>query len=276
MSDKTFLSSGFYPFPSGRLFLKAKFNNSTSLTNAVLFLPPFAEEMNKTRHLISAVMQQLAATGCHSFMLDNFGTGDSEGDLDQASLDIWRNDIYELIKLLRQHGYQHFSVVAIRFGALQLFDLLNNNALALPLQQIVLWQPMFDAAKFWQQFARIKVAEAMANGIKISQKDLEQQLLDGDTLEIAGYPLSPQFYQSLLGMETAIASELQHNQLSWFETSQLDNIAVPVQKMLQQLKQHGELNFVQLKAEPYWQTTELANADKLIALTVQQLTGGQE
>jgi hypothetical protein len=32
---------------------------------------------------------------------------------------------------------------------------------------------------------------------------------------------------------------------------------------------------VQLKAEPYWQTTELASADKLIALTVQQLAGGQ-
>lgn len=272
---KNRLGSGFINLSNHRLFLQAT-GNSTSTKKAILILPPFAEEMNKTRHLISALMQQLAEVGCHSFMLDNFGTGDSEGDLDQASVDIWRNDIHEFTKLLQQQGYQHLSVVVIRFGALQLFDLLNNDALPLPLQQIILWQPMFDAAKLWQQFARIKVAEAMASGNKVSQKELEQQLNEGHTIEIAGYPISPPFYQSLLNIKSAIPALLPHSKFSWFETSQLENIAVPVQKMLQQLQQQGEVNFVQLKAEPFWQTTELANADELINLTVQQLSGGQK
>jgi exosortase A-associated hydrolase 2 len=267
------LANSFVNLTNHRLFLRVT-GNATSSENAILILPPFAEEMNKTRHLISTAMHTLTAAGCHSFLLDNLGTGDSEGDLDQASVDIWRNDIQQFIHLLQQHGYQSLSVIAIRFGSLQLFDLLNNDDSLLPLKQIVLWQPMFDTAKFWQQFARIKVAEAMASGNKVSQKDLEQQLLQGETIEIAGYPISPQFYQSLLSMQTAIPAALQHCQLSWFETSQLENIALPVQKMLQQLQQHTEVNFVQLKAEPYWQTTELASADKLIALTVKQFAGG--
>jgi len=274
MSRGIFVNSGFYPFSSGQLFLHAKLDIATK--NAILILPPFAEEMNKTRHLINTVVQQLIAAGCNSFMLDNFGTGDSEGDLDQASVDIWRHDIQQFIELLQQQGYQRLSVIAIHFGAMQLFDLLNNNSLALPLQHIVLWQPIFEVKKFWQQFARIKVAEAMASGNKISQKDLEQQLLQGDTLEIAGYPISPAFYQSLLNIRAEIPAQLNGCQLSWFETSQIENIALPVQKMLQQLQQHSDVNFLQFKDEPYWQTTELASADKLIALTVQQLTGGEQ
>ncbi|MAD74813.1 MAG: glycosyl transferase [Rheinheimera sp.] len=274
MSRDVFVNSGFYPFSSGQLFLHAKVDIATE--NAVLILPPFAEEMNKTRHLINTVMQQLAAADCNCFMLDNFGTGDSEGDLDQASVGIWRNDIQQFIALLQQDGYQRLSVVAIRFGALQLFDLLNNDALGLPMQNIVLWQPIFDVKKFWQQFVRIKVAEVMASGKKVSQKDLEQQLLQGNTIEIAGYPISPDFYQSLLSMQTAIPAQLQRCQLSWFETSQLENIALPVQNMLLQFQENQDVNFVQLKAEPYWQTTELANADELITLTVQQLVGGQQ
>lgn len=269
------LASSFVNLNNRRLFLMAT-GNLTSNENAILILPPFAEEMNKTRHLMSAVMQQLAAAGCNCFMLDNFGTGDSEGDLDQASVDIWRHDILQFIELLQQQGYQRLSVIAIRFGAMQLFDLLNKDALALPLQNIVLWQPIFDVKKFWQQFARIKVAEAMASGNKISQKELEQQLLQGDTLEIAGYPISPEFYQSLLNIKAAIPAQLSDCQLSWFETSQIENIALPVQKMLQQLQQHSDVNFQQFKEEPYWQTTELASADKLIASTVQQLTGGKQ
>ncbi len=266
------LASSFITLNGRRLFLRAT-GNSKGRPNAVLFLPPFAEEINKTRHLANKVIQQLATADCNSFMLDNFGTGDSEGDLDQASLDIWREDIHEFIKLLQQQGYQNLNVIAIRFGSLQLLDLLNNNSLALPLEQIVLWQPMFDPAKFWQQFVRIKVAEAMASGTKISQKELEQQLDNGDNIEIAGYPISPAFYHSLQQMNTSLPARLAEYQLSWFETSQLDTVALPVQKKLQQLQQQTKVNFVPLKAEPYWQTTELASADELIAATVKQLAG---
>lgn len=242
--------------------------------HAVVVLPPFAEEMNKTRHLLSATMRGLAATGHSCFMLDNYGTGDSEGDLDSTSAVIWRDDLLALLNLLKAEGYQQLSFIAVRFGALQLFDLLNQPALPLPVTRLILWQPMFDSAKFWQQFARIKVAEAMATGVKLSQAELEQQLLAGETVEIAGYPLNQAFYQSLSELQSAVPAGLAQYQLSWFETSQLDAIALPVQKKLEQLQQVTAVNFVQLKAEPYWQTTELARADELIALTIEQFSRG--
>lgn len=263
--------SGFLPLSRGNVFLHTQLAQTTS---AAILLPPFAEEMNKTRHLLSTTMRELAATGHSCFMLDNYGTGDSEGDLDSASAVIWREDLLALLKVLKAEGYQQLSFIAVRFGALQLFDLLNQPALPLPVTRLILWQPMFDSAKFWQQFARIKVAEAMATGVKLSQAELEQQLLGGETVEIAGYPLNQAFYQSLSELQSAVPTGLAQYQLSWFETSQLDAIALPVQKKLEQLQQVTAVNFVQLKAEPYWQTTELARADELIALTIEQFSRG--
>lgn len=257
---------------SGHLFLHVArgSNNNT----AVVILPPFAEEMNKVRHLLSDTMRKLAAAGLSCFMLDNYGTGDSEGDLDTATTTIWREDLLQLLSKLRNEGFEQVSFIAVRFGTLQLFDLLNQHELPLTTKQLLLWQPMFDVTKFWQQFARIKVAEAMASGVKLHQKDLEQQLNDGHSVEIGGYPISPDWYHSLLQMQLNLPVVLPQFSLSWFETSQLDNIAIPVQKMLQQLEQQQKVNFVQLNAEPYWQTVELARADALITLTVQQLTAG--
>lgn len=241
----------------------------------LIILQPFAEEQNRIRHLIRKLAESLQKQGWQILLPDNYGTGDSDGDLDTATTTLWREDLIQLLQMLRDDGFEQVSFIAIRFGCLQLFDLLNKHDLPLTPGKLILWQPMFDVAKFWQQFARIKVAEAMANGTKSSQKALEQQLDDGTTLEIAGYPISPKFYQSLQQMQCNLPAVLTQFTLSWFETSQLDNTSLPVQKMLQQLQQQQNVIFNQIKAEPYWQTAELASADTLIALTVQQFNKGE-
>lgn len=266
------LQNGFIKMSTGHNFLYAPLQLTAN--TAIVILPPFAEEMNKSRHLLSALMRQLAAQGHSCFMLDNYGTGDSDGDLDSATTAIWRTDLLQLLTLLQQQGFAQVSFIAVRFGVLQLFDLLNQHPLPLTPGKLIFWQPLYSVEKFWQQFVRIKVAEAMAAGTKISQKALEQQLNQGELIEIAGYPISMPFYHSLLQMHTALPTCLSQFELSWFETSQLDNIALPVQQQLQQLQQAVAVNFVQLNAEPYWQTSELASADALIQLTVQQICEG--
>jgi len=266
----TELQTGFCHLTTGHNFLLV--NADRSQQQAIVFIPPFAEEMNKSRHIISATMRKLNAAGYSCYLLDNYGTGDSEGDLDSATMTIWRDDLQQLLTLLAKRGIRNVSFIAIRFGTLQLFDLLNQYELPLPLGRVVLWQPFFDLAKFWQQFARIKVAEAMASGSKLSQKQLELQLEQAQTIEIAGYPISPAFYHSLLQANTAFPSQLSDAALYWLETSQLESVAVPVEKMRQQLQSLCQLKFHQLKDEPYWQTTELADATHLQALTLAYFT----
>lgn len=277
------LTTGFIPLTQGHNFLLSRPANradtaatphSNVSTDALIVLPPFAEEMNKSRHIISQLMSVLAQKQFNCFMLDNFGTGDSEGDLTDATTNLWRDDLASLIEHLAQAGYSTISFVAIRFGALQLFDLLNQVQPALPVKQVVLWQPVFDSKKLWQQFVRVKIAEAMASGSKVSQAEIEQQIASGDTVEIAGYPVNGAFYHSLFELQPTFPPALSQSKLHWLEVSKLDTVALPVQKTKAMIEQHTELHFEQLKAESFWQTQELASADELIAATA-KLLGAQ-
>ena len=257
------LSGQFIVLNGRRLFCLAGIDHTDEAT---LLLPPFAEEANKTRHLQSALLRQLKQLGHSVLLIDNFGTGDSEGDLDTTTTALWREDLLQLIAQLQQQGIKRLNVVAVRFGALQLFDLMAHSPLAF--NRIVLWQPLFDAAKCWQQFARIKLAEAMAAGQKVTQAQLEQQLTAGQVVEIAGYPINYAFWQSLISMPTELPPQLKNCQLCWLETSALAQTALPVEKKLAQLRELTSVHYQQINAEPYWQTTELANADTLLAATV--------
>lgn len=263
------IGSGFYNLTTGHVFIRTEIAKNTS--RMVLLLPPFTEEMNKSRHLLSQLMLQLKQQGISSILPDHYGTGDSEGDLDQASVVLWRNDLQQLIQQLSTQGVRQLDVVAVRFGAIQLFDLLNSSSLPLTLGKVILWQPQYDAGRFWQQFLRLKIAEKMAAGEKLSQKQLEQQLETGHTIEVAGYPVSPAFYNSLQQLQPAFPEALKHKPLLWLEISALDNIALPVQQKRTALESLCQLTFNQLKLDPFWQTAELTQATPLIADTVKYL-----
>ena len=279
------LNSGFFSGSKGQLFLSVQHNSANQIASAcagaVVLLPPFADEMNKSRHLLTKLMRQLSANGYDSFLLDNYGTGDSEGDLDQTSVDIWRTDLQQFLQIVAQCGYQHVSFVAVRFGSLQLFDLLNQFSLPLALQQIVLWQPWFDTTKFWQQFARIKLAQSLGSNNKLTLTSLTQQLSAGVDLEIAGYPINATFYTSLMQLQSQFPAVLQHSPVHWFNSTTSTTVAPAVQHSISALSQQCLLNVVHLPCQPYWQAAELVQAPELISQTaalfaMQDVSGQQQ
>ncbi len=238
-----------------------------------LLLPPFAEEMNKCRHLFSELRQQLTA---HSdlLLLDPYGTGDSLGDLDTASAQRWAADWLSLLHIVKAKGYQRFNVVAVRYGHLQLIDLLQHQ-LPLPVHKVVLWQPYLQVSTFLQQFFRLKIAEQMAKGEKITQKELEAQLSAGNLVEIAGYPITDHFVSSvhsLQGLDT-LPPLYQQTPLLWLETSMLQNVSPACEKGIALLSKHFMVQYQQLLGPPWWNASELVYNSELISRSCAFLTG---
>lgn len=266
------LKTGFWPGCQGNNFLLVQHAANSlppdNVTNAVVVLPPFAEEMNKCRHLLTQLMRQLAAAEYDCFLPDHYGTGDSEGDLDSTTVDIWRSDLYQLLQLIAKQGYSSVSFVAVRFGTLQLFDLLQRHSLPLPLKHLVLWQPMFDVAKFWQQFLRIKVAESITLATPLTQAQLEQQLQQGHGFDVAGYPVSPAFFLSVMQMQYQFPPTLQQQTVHWCDTSDNGKLSLATQRKIEQLSPYCQLNVCSVPSAPYWQATELVPAAELIRQTV--------
>ncbi len=238
-----------------------------------LIIPPFAEEMNKCRHLFSLLRQQFNAKS-DMLLLDPFGTGDSDGDLVDTTAQQWASDWHSVVALAGKAGYQKINLLAARFGALQMFDILQQE-LPLPLNKIVLWQPYLQSSTFLQQFFRLKIAEQMATGNKTTQKELEQQLSTGEVLEIAGYPITQNFVSSIHALKdvASLPALYQQTPLLWLETSMLPNISPVCEKGMALLSQYFAAEFTQLQGPAWWNATELVQSPELIARSVEFLTG---
>lgn len=170
---------------------------------ALLVLQPFAEESNRCRFMWPQLASQLG--DIDTFVLDGWGCGDSAGDFSEASIRRWRTHLLLFIQQLQQLGYRELRFLAVRFGALQLLDLLSFGPLPLPVSQVLLWQPQLQSHAFLTQWLRLKQANLNSHPTTDSPKALRAQLEQGLTIDIAGYALTPAFYQELTQLQPRLA-----------------------------------------------------------------------
>ena len=188
---------------AGRLFCTGSISDEAAGPgHSVVILPPFADEMNKSRHVLAAVVRALGSAGHNVLMPDLYGTGDSEGDFGDATLDIWRSDIDTTIERLSPHGT--VDIVGLRAGALFAVD----AALRYRVGSLVLINPLLDGKQLLNQTFRLHLASALKGGGRGGTiTKLKQRLVAGEVLEIGGYPMTWQLVHeleelSLYGMTT--------------------------------------------------------------------------
>ena len=87
---------------------------------------------------------RLRNAGCRVLRFDYYGTGDSEGDLQDASVDQWVADVCAAIREVRLMGLTDVSVVGLRLGA----ALAALAARQEPIARLALWEPVLDGAAY--------------------------------------------------------------------------------------------------------------------------------
>jgi exosortase A-associated hydrolase 2 len=159
---------------------------------AVLYVPPFAEELNRTRRMAALGARRLAAHGYGVLQIDLLGTGDSAGDFLDARWDLWKQDLDLGAAWLRARLDAPLTLWGLRLGALLALDFARTAAM--PLAPMLLWQPVTSGSTYLTQFLRLRTANAMLGDDAAAQtgtKALRAALAAGQTLEIAGYDLTP-------------------------------------------------------------------------------------
>jgi len=180
-------SARFEDFPDGQRFTNEWLPDGVSPRRAVLLLPPFGEEMNKSRRTISLAARLFASRGFAVHAFDPAGTGDSEGEFGDATWARWTSDANFAIARLAEKSSTPLTLWAIRSGALLL------PGLDRPPADVLLWQPVTSGDAFLTQLLRLKVAADAFAGVEgTTTKQLRAQLVAGETLEIAGYELNPE------------------------------------------------------------------------------------
>jgi exosortase A-associated hydrolase 2 len=241
----------------------------------LLFLPPFAEEMNKSRRMMARLGHALAAQGIGLCLPDLFGTGDSGGDFAEADIAIWRRDLPLITKHLNErHGCRRLALGGLRCGALLAMQARPDLE---PVVACLLWQPMHKGQQQLTQFLRLRQAAAiMGSGPKETLQELQARLADGETLEVAGYRLSPGLAAGLATAEIAGHCPPPTCPTAWLELSaRPEPVLSPVSaKLLADWQGQGaDVRPQAVAGDSFWATQELVDAPHLIDASVAALQG---
>lgn len=263
----------FVPSASGRI-LVTFYRPRCDARHTVLLVPPFGDEMNKSRAMLARMGQLLAARGIATALPDLFGTGDSDGEFSDATWETWRADLASTVRWAADALAPVRDLLAVRLGAALAADASNGGQLP-RMKRSVLWQPVFDRARFLTQFLRLRTAAAAATDDRPeSVEELRRQLLAGSPLEIAGYELSTELGRALAEATPFAALPEIWGSVSWMEIGRSPDaqIAPPSRALVDATKARGNpVDTWMTTGEPFWMATEIVINDALLKHSIEVL-----
>lgn len=256
------LEGHFIPSAEGCLFV-TQFGEISSDT-AILCLPSITEELNLSRAVVAKQAQLFAKNNLPCFVLDYYGTGDSEGEFEQANGDIWLDNILDIGQWLTEQGIEKIILFGVRFGSLLILAHQNKLHQALPIVKQILWKPVTSGKQFAGQFIRIKQANSMMN--KSSERiNWRAQVLEGNDTEIAGYLLTKKMLLSMEALQLCKTFQPK-SELHWFDLSSKEPTPL-AQRLVSQWSENKAIIHC-FDCPSFWQVPEVFSLPELEQLTL--------
>lgn len=245
------------------------FAPATPARGAVLYLPPLTEEMNRCRALAAAQARAFADAGYACLLLDYFGTGDSAGELQDATWDTWRADVLTAADWLEQNTGLPVTLWGCRLGALLAADVANHAPARF--RHLVWWQPVADGKLYLTQFLRLRVAFLMDRGLPAeTTEQMRAQLAAGNNVVVSGYALPGGIANAIDQLRITDCTNLTVCRIDWLENVSEPGkpLALPSQKTIEALRAQGnQVNAHPFTAPPIWQLHERDEAPDLLEKT---------
>ncbi|GAK32249.1 hypothetical protein JCM17846_25360 [Iodidimonas nitroreducens] len=248
--------------PSGPLFCLDCQPADLAPRARLLIIPPFAEEMNRSRLMMRGLASALAKKGVHARIFDLYGTGDSAGRFIDADWSIWLDDLRMMIRDMAALGTPLW-LCGIRNGALLLAAALQKQGFTPA--GLLLVQPVVAGDPFLTRFLRIRVAQAMAQGERETTAALKSRLLEQHIpVRVGGYDLAPALAKSLCGQSLEALPPPPDLPICWIETG-----LQPIDESLSLARipeswQGPNLHFSHAREEAVWAQTEPDGAPLLV------------
>jgi len=250
---------------------------------AVLYLHPWAEEMNKARRMAALQARALAEAGHAVLQVDLHGCGDSSDTWAEASWTGWVDDAVLaaqwLVARYPAAAQGQLWLWGLRAGALVAVQAAARLA---PRCHFLFWQPASSGRVLLQQFLRLKGAAELQGDAKGVIDAARRGLAAGQVQHIAGYPLSPALAQ---GLEQAALTPPPEQpghapgRVVWLELStRLEATLLPASTpRVDEWRAAGHAVQTQVVAGPaFWQTVEIEDAPALISASLAALSDQTE
>jgi uncharacterized protein len=232
----------------------------------ILYVHPFADEMNLSRRTVARAARGLAEDGWIVLLLDLLGCGDSSGEFGEASWEAWLDDVcFAFAWLQRQHRAMPV-LWGLRAGCLLITEAVHRLSLQ---PHVMLWQPVSCGRLFLGQFLRLKAAADMLaeRAERTGIKALREQLAQGAEVEVGGYALSPELALPLDAAELNIPNGYT-GKVIWCEVCASDgskNLSPAAEARVQSWRQSGiQITPCVVDGPLFWQMQEVTANKQLI------------
>lgn len=236
----------------------------------LVYLHPFAEEMNKSRRMAALQSRAFAQVGFAVLQIDLRGCGDSSGDFGDASWDDWLADAVLAWRWLRARIDGPLWLWGLRAGCLLASEAARRVDAP---SRLLFWQPTSSGKQVLQQFLRLAVAGELLSGREEGGADvLKARLAAGEVVEVAGYRLHPSLARGLDQAELVPPAQVEA--LAWLEVTTRDELVLgsASQRAVDRWSASGcELLTRVVRGPAFWQTSEIEEAPSLVAASVAAL-----
>jgi exosortase A-associated hydrolase 2 len=196
-----FLEKHFF-FNSGghRLFGFLHSSQEDHSSRGVIICPPFAEEKQDSHRVLVNFARELARKCFGVLRFDYFGTGDSEGDWEEATVSDWLSDIRAAIDWVATNlEITTLGLIGLRIGGTFAALAAESND---RVKFLILWNPVINLKAHFYQILRSNLTTQMrVHGKVLYNRDhLLSQLKNGDIINLDGYSLTKGCYESAVAV----------------------------------------------------------------------------
>jgi exosortase A-associated hydrolase 2 len=237
---------------------------------ALLYVAPFGDEMNRTRNLAARQARALAMLGIGVLQIDVYGCGDSAGEFGDARWPIWQDDLALGHAWLLDKLGCPVGLWGLRLGALLALDYAFRAAL--PVERLLLWQPVVRGSAYLTQLLRLRLAGALLDGEtagRTGTTQLRAALLGGEPTEIGGYLVAPELGAAI---DRADASAVPPVKIpvDWFDVLPAPGRppgAAAVKQVTDWRIQGVTVRLHAVHGQPFWATQEITDCPALVDAT---------
>ncbi len=268
----------FIPGGSRRLFcVLHRPPGRLACAGAIVYLHPFAEEMNKSRRMAALQARAFAAAGWLVLQPDLSGCGDSEGDFSDATWEGWAADACRAVAWLARESGSRPWLWGLRAGGLLAAAV---SAKVPEGADLLLWQPVISGKQHLQQFLRIKAAGAMLKDDSGPKPETPRALLSrGESVEVAGYRIAPGLASGMDAASLQVPGSPATGPAGtavWLEVSGAAQpaLSMPAAQVIENWRAAGWRVLTRVVQGPaFWQTLEIEEAPALIEASLGLIEG---
>lgn len=235
----------------------------------IIIVPPFGEEMNKARRMMSLQARALSDVGFGCVLFDLFGTGDSSGEFSASSWNIWKSDLNIISQWVSDQNNTNYCYLTLRLGSLLALDsILFYN---LRPAAIALWQPIISGSTAMRQILRLySLRNFHDQNNRTNTQAILKKFEQDKSLEVAGYEINIDLYHSINNIELSNFTLDFECTALWSELCLTTPAAIsPASSKICDKWQKTGTNIVRapLTGPAFWASTDIIVVDKLITLT---------